>query len=252
MKKTILFLGLLCFAFTHARLVENLDETYGNDGIDVKSVYKNDYNYDLYGATGPNSDIDNTKIIEDKLATVNLHVTYNFTVFINNYNTKDDAITDLNLQLSEFFAIDKKRVNVTDVTEGSVSIDFILYPRLTNLDITTQDILNKYNNGGYVSTSWLSASTITYTINNAYKCVDGDIAPQNYVCVYNYEFTVLPENSNERKYKIITTVLSLFFAFACIYGILSAIRYCVNRARNTVNKRQRTQIAIQTLKSDFV
>lgn len=188
-----------------------------------------------------NSTIEYSKIIEDKIAQVNMKVNFNYTNFINKFDSKQSAINNLELQLAKFLYIDQKRIDVTDVRCCNFYIDFYLLPRISDVDTKTIDILNNYDNGKYtinqpINILWLSGSTATYTLLDAYQCNNGDVSPTNYTCVYNYQFTeyLNPENNKKElseTMQIVTLVLVLFFVGLSLLGLLTCVRFCYTKAQ---------------------
>lgn len=203
--------------------------------------------------------VDQNKVIVDKVANVTMRITYDYNLLMSNYTNQQDAIDKLHITLAEFFFLDEKRFKITNIRQGSVIIDFLLLPRLTNLDMNAEDALIQFNNGYYITHApdellWLTQSTISYNLLNGYMCSQGDSAPTDYVCVYNYQYTEVPIEDADlsRQYQIIAMVLSLILGGGFIVSILAAIRWCVNKTRNTVVKRQTVQMAVREIKADYV
>jgi len=196
----------------------------------------------LFNFTNANNvTIDSSKIIDDKIAYVTMRVNFNYSLFINKYPSKQNAMLDLENQLSTFFFIDKTRIQVSDVKEGSVIIDYTILPRIKYTDIYTTTIITQYQNGHYtlnhpLNIMWLAGSTATYTYGDAYICNQGDLAPDNYTCVYNYQINnnINKEDTHDgysRGYEIMVLTLTLFFVGGSLIGLLACVRLCYIKSK---------------------
>ena len=269
---TILILLFLCLI--DAKKV-NKNYFYGyDDDVDIDEYSNIDYKPNSYNKrkapsnyestlsmTGPYNDynFERSKMIaDDMVALITMRINYNYTEFINNYNSKDDAMVDLQTQLSDLFFIDVVRINVTSVISGSVIANFTLFPRLSTTDIKSNDILTKYNNGYYTANAaqnlvWLTSSTISFVLKSPYKCNETEAAPSGFVCVYNYSFTVVPEeDKNITSQYVLTLVLSLVLGGGAIIAILIAVRWCMNKTSSHIVKRQRVQLAVRDITANYV